>query len=298
MLEAIFLALNLMLLIALVSSAVEWVRILKDRWGQSPRNLLESILPSRPRDRPFWNPVDALVMLGSLLLITQLLVFWMISKGWMEWPTSIGESKASGPESLIASTTATSIAGLASVAIVLGWLRLFDRDAHRKLGLTCNVSDAWLGLRASLLILPPVLLISAAVAYYIPYEHPVLKSLAGLSSPAVFAATFLGTAIVTPLVEELLVRGLLQGGLQGFADRRSGEFESWRPQAFWPIIVASLIFSSLHIGQGAAPIPLFFLSLGLGYLYRQTGSLAPPIIVHMVLNGLTLIAEVAKPAVG
>ncbi|WDQ17304.1 CPBP family intramembrane glutamic endopeptidase [Rhodopirellula sp. P2] len=63
----------------------------------------------------------------------------------------------------------------------------------------------------------------------------------------------------------------------------------WTPTAIWPVFAASLVFALLHWGQGLAPIPLFFLSLGLGYLYRQTGSLIPPIIVHFVLNGLTMV---------
>ena len=51
----------------------------------------------------------------------------------------------------------------------------------------------------------------------------------------------------------------------------------------------------VHLGgQGAAPIPLFFLALGLGFLYRQTGSLTPPILVHMILNGLTLVVTYLK----
>jgi len=45
----------------------------------------------------------------------------------------------------------------------------------------------------------------------------------------------------------------------------------------------------MHIGQGAAPIPLFFLALALGYLYRQTGRLWPCIMVHMILNTFTIV---------
>ncbi|TWU15812.1 CPBP family intramembrane glutamic endopeptidase [Allorhodopirellula heiligendammensis] len=62
----------------------------------------------------------------------------------------------------------------------------------------------------------------------------------------------------------------------------------WTPTAVWPIIVTSLVFAVMHWGQGPAPIPLFFLSLGLGYLYRQTGSLVPSIVVHFILNGFTM----------
>lgn len=62
----------------------------------------------------------------------------------------------------------------------------------------------------------------------------------------------------------------------------------WTPTAVWPIVVTSVVFAVMHWGQGLAPIPLFFLSLGLGYLYRQTGSLVPPIVVHFILNGFTM----------
>jgi membrane protease YdiL (CAAX protease family) len=55
-----------------------------------------------------------------------------------------------------------------------------------------------------------------------------------------------------------------------------------------PILVTSLMFAASHLGQGAAPVPLFFLSVGLGYLYRQTGSIIPCIAVHFLLNFQTM----------
>ena len=55
-----------------------------------------------------------------------------------------------------------------------------------------------------------------------------------------------------------------------------------------PICISSLVFALLHVGQGAAPIPLFVLALGLGYLYQRTGQLLPCIIVHMLLNGTSM----------
>ncbi len=68
----------------------------------------------------------------------------------------------------------------------------------------------------------------------------------------------------------------------------------WTPTAIWPIVVASILFAVMHWGQGLAPIPLFFLSMGLGYLYRQTGSLVPSIVVHFVLNGFTMSATLLE----
>lgn len=56
-------------------------------------------------------------------------------------------------------------------------------------------------------------------------------------------------------------------------------------RSIWPGVLASLLFALVHLGQGPAPISLFFLALGIAYLYRQTGSIWPGIVVHFVLNG-------------
>ncbi|MEM8670638.1 MAG: CPBP family intramembrane glutamic endopeptidase [Planctomycetota bacterium] len=187
---------------------------------------------------------------------------------------------------------ATVTAGLVSIVIVVGWLGIFFRKPFRISGLILKPSDIKLGFFAALLILPPVLLISALVANLIKYEHTVLNSLAEFPVTKVVLMTFLATAVLTPVVEELLVRGLIQGGLQRLADPPAAslsESSSWQPTAYWPLLITSGLFGLMHLGQGAAPIPLFFLSLGLGYLYRQTGSLTAPIIVHMVLNAMTLL---------
>ncbi len=55
-----------------------------------------------------------------------------------------------------------------------------------------------------------------------------------------------------------------------------------------PIVGSSSLFALAHAGQGLAPIPLFVLGLALGYLYRQTGSVVPCIVLHMGLNMFTL----------
>lgn len=54
------------------------------------------------------------------------------------------------------------------------------------------------------------------------------------------------------------------------------------------IVLTSLIFAMMHIGQGLAPIPLFGLSILLGYLYQRTGSLLPCIGLHMLNNGYSV----------
>lgn len=56
----------------------------------------------------------------------------------------------------------------------------------------------------------------------------------------------------------------------------------------WPIFVSSAVFAAAHLGQGLAPVALFFFSLAIGYLYRQTSSLIPCIILHFLLNGFSM----------
>jgi membrane protease YdiL (CAAX protease family) len=53
-------------------------------------------------------------------------------------------------------------------------------------------------------------------------------------------------------------------------------------------VLSAAIFALLHVGQGPAPIPLFFLAIGLGYLYRQTHRVAPSFIVHLMINSLSM----------
>jgi len=57
----------------------------------------------------------------------------------------------------------------------------------------------------------------------------------------------------------------------------------------FPIFVSSVIFALLHFGQGAAPIPLFFLALGLGYVYQKRRTIVPSLVVHMMLNGQSML---------
>ena len=55
-----------------------------------------------------------------------------------------------------------------------------------------------------------------------------------------------------------------------------------------PNVVTSILFAGLHYAHGPDWIPLFFLSLGLGYLYHQTHRLLPSITVHFLLNACSM----------
>lgn len=59
--------------------------------------------------------------------------------------------------------------------------------------------------------------------------------------------------------------------------------------AAWPILVSALLFATLHASHGPAPVPLFLLAIGLGYVYRQTHRILPCIVAHLLLNASSLL---------
>ena len=153
-------------------------------------------------------------------------------------------------------------------------------------------------------------------------EHPLFEMLREENSARSFWIAFCAAVLVAPIWEEIAFRLVLQGWLEnvvytfrwmsdpthdprkidgfllrggGLATRvllpaSDGPADQTVIQPSWiPIVLSSLLFSAMHIGHGPAPIPLFFLSLGLGVLYQRTHSLFPCIVVHMLLNGTTWI---------
>ena len=65
------------------------------------------------------------------------------------------------------------------------------------------------------------------------------------------------------------------------------------PPRRWPIVVSAAIFALMHWGHGPDPVPLFFLALGLGYLYQRTHRLLPCMMVHFLVNSLSMVALIA-----
>ncbi|PQO33252.1 hypothetical protein C5Y96_10385 [Blastopirellula marina] len=66
----------------------------------------------------------------------------------------------------------------------------------------------------------------------------------------------------------------------------------------FPIFASSIIFALLHFDQGGAPIPLFFLALGLGYVYQKRRSITPSLVVHMMLNGQSMFLLIMQISFG
>ncbi|MAI72775.1 MAG: hypothetical protein CMM01_17965 [Rhodopirellula sp.] len=329
MAETLLLFLNLLLILSAVFSAAMWLRLLPAILRQGVRGFAETWLPVRRRECPFWGVSEIFVMFGAMMVVGQLLLLLAHQAGWYELPEMGQPLVDQNPEMLFIRLAVAALANCVSIGFILLWIWNISRDNIGKFGLSVNHSMIGLGFKAAVMLLPPVMAVAALVNLWVAeYEHEVLDVLQQLGTSRVFAVLFFGTAIVTPIAEEILFRGLIQGGLQRLADRVAGQVEShasdltfkqaasegddrlgvedaiwngqemedsesqgnWKPVSYWPVFAASAIFACMHLGQGAAPIPLFLLSVGLGYLYRQTGSLIPCIVVHMLLNGMTLLA--------
>jgi membrane protease YdiL (CAAX protease family) len=62
-----------------------------------------------------------------------------------------------------------------------------------------------------------------------------------------------------------------------------------RGSRFWfPIAVSSIVFALLHYSHGPDWVALTLLAAGMGYLYQRTHSLVPSLVVHALINSLSM----------
>lgn len=107
-------------------------------------------------------------------------------------------------------------------------------------------------------------------------QHASLEALAEFPQWWMRAVIIFNAVLVVPLFEEVLFRGLLQSTLT--AQLRS---------PWLSILSTSILFAILH-PYPAHLVPLFILSVGLGYAYEKSGSLLRPIFIHILFNGLSI----------
>jgi membrane protease YdiL (CAAX protease family) len=162
-----------------------------------------------------------------------------------------------------------------------------------------------IGLGATVCVLPSILLINGVVSIFVTeYSHPVIDALLSEMSLSALLSTSFTVCIAAPLVEEFVFRGVLLSFLQRIFDGNwafgtllccnnmtlpASSASQGLASRYGAIVVTSVLFAGLHIGQGAAYIPLFFLALALGYVTQKTGSILPAIIMHVSLNSLSTI---------
>ena len=145
-------------------------------------------------------------------------------------------------------------------------------------------SDVQLGLGAFAALGAPVYGLHFVLSQFSSQQHPIIELFGEQPSVWLFALGGLSVVIVAPLAEEFFFRGLLQGWLESLAWKRGA------------IVFSSLLFAAMHWDHGAAPVSLFFFSLGLGWLYQRTHRLLPSIVVHLCLNACSLMLLPLAPS--
>jgi membrane protease YdiL (CAAX protease family) len=202
------------------------------------------------------------------------------------------------------SAVGLSVMGGGIIAFALVYLRRKDLR-NTQIRLDKLRKQILIGFVATACVLPGILLINGAVSIFVTrYSHPVIEAFLSEMSLSALVSTAFSVVVAAPLVEEFVFRGFLLSFLQRIFDRNNS-FESLivcnntilptTPASqsisarYGAIVITSVLFAGLHVGQGAAYIPLFFLALALGYVTQKTGSILPAIIIHMSLNSLSTI---------
>ena len=188
---------------------------------------------------------------------------------------------------LIADPELESHGGLIAVQSILGATLIITavavagggedlRGALRRLGVRGFRPSAigWM-LAAYAAYITAVALYAAFVVQ--PDQEDIARDL-GLDSETVAAIfSVLLIAILAPVSEELFFRGMLFGGLR------------LRMRPLPAALISGAVFGGLHATTGISAVPpLIFLGVALALLYEKTGSLWPPIILHLVNNCLAL----------
>jgi membrane protease YdiL (CAAX protease family) len=123
------------------------------------------------------------------------------------------------------------------------------------------------------------------LAYAFNLLHNLLLLLLGLRIQPDYVGLFerlkspwlllVGSVLVAPVVEEIFFRGFVFAGLR----QRFG----WQKAA----LLSAAIFAVIHLTP-AVILPIFVLGCFLAFIYHYSRSLWPAILMHMLVNGVSL----------
>ena len=115
------------------------------------------------------------------------------------------------------------------------------------------------------------------IVFPIPQSFLNLDTLLAPGNPISFILVILTVVIIAPIGEEMVFRGFLQRYLE----------DAWQ-DVTRAILISSLFFAAIHFNPYWA-IQIYFMGLLLGYLSWLTKSIFPSIIMHMAINGTSML---------
>lgn len=228
-----------------------------------------------------WAFRDGLLMLAgfAVLYMSTSAAHMLLVKHTIGFESYLGDSKGL-PQHLLLTmqlTKATLLLGVLWVALRrrgLSWAALgFRRTTRGWLLLAVVVAVAGLLLR---------LLLARWMSVAVPDWATFMANPYGTPDSGLLVSIALGfcTILLTPLAEEAFFRGFLFTWMTGH-----------RP-VWLAMLVSSLIFGAMHIVPPQA-ISAAVMALALCTLYWSSGSLWPPILTHMVGNGIAYSSMLA-----
>ncbi len=141
---------------------------------------------------------------------------------------------------------------------------------------------------------PPALQLAPTAGGVDPVANSTTESLVSSATIAVEPENSTSPAVDTPqlpMANPIVVASIYEPSAEGFAASVADSAKAGQSPVppIWPCIVAGILFGFAHFDYGVSFIPLSFLGIFLGWLYRQTQSIWPCIIVHMMLNSFSMI---------
>jgi membrane protease YdiL (CAAX protease family) len=253
--------------------------------GVFRRKSIEGPVRITPEDSMEPLAVAALCGLGLFIMLASLIHI----------PLRIPGAKLSKEETEnIQALVPDMLARFAAVAVMVGILMTQLRHP-RRLGFDIRdfLPGLWRGVLSIFVVLPLMmlaLLVTESLLKLLHYQTEQvaeqLKWIGEVPDPRLRAVVIISVVIAAPLSEELFFRGCLQTWIGAVVARVLGPNASTWPR-WTAVFFTSFFFAGVHLWWER--LPIFVLSLCLGYAYERTGNLWVPIVIHAMFNGTSIV---------
>ncbi len=170
-----------------------------------------------------------------------------------------------------------------SILGVATWITGRHRSNWKSLGFTKDRLGACLGIGfvaglGTFMVNVALSAVVTQIARGLGYNADKVSQVSGLGEASAWQIVLIVVAVVfvAPVVEEILFRGIFYAGLR----KRLGVGGA--------VLVSAALFGLLHF-QLLGFVPLAAIGVILALLYEQQGSLAAPIVAHVMNNGIIVV---------